>query len=322
ASPSPPFIDSRRAGGACRVAGARRLARPPRAADRAVPARGLDGHHRPYLATQVERNAGQAGGDREPGRRFRLCGGDRSGQGRGGRLHVAARLRQRSDQPNGDAPAVQAGGGLRTRQLGGDRPARPRHPPNHAVAQLPGCGRRGESGPGHDQLRLVRGGGAGPRVHDAAAAAGRLQADARTLSRRRSSLAGRVVRAGAPVHVQRRHHQPAHPRRHPPSARRHHRGRNAACAGRPELRAAGFRRLRGADVVGVPGTRRDAPGDPQAHGGRSAQHFGEHRSPRADRGTGRGRGGRRTGAMPFLSRQRGREVGQGDPREQHNTGQL
>ncbi|CAA9275083.1 MAG: BUG/TctC family periplasmic protein, partial [uncultured Acetobacteraceae bacterium] len=322
ASPPSPFYNCRRAGGTCRFEGAGGMAGPAGSVDRALPAGRFDRHHRPHHSAQAERGARQAGGYREPERRVRLGGGDRGRPGGRGRLHVAARLRQRGDEPDGDASPVQTAGGFRARQLGGDRPAGSRCPPDYALAEFPGSRRRREGGAGHDQLRVVRGGRARPRLHDLVATAGRLQADARPLPRRWPGLAGRLVGAGAAVHVQRGHHQPAHPRRHVTSARRHHRQRDAPRARRAELRATGLRRFRGADMVGVLGAGRNSPGHLEAHGRSPARHIGQRRGPRPHRGARRRRGRGRAGPMPLVPRRRGREVGKGHPRQQHNHRKL
>ena len=141
--------------------------------------------------------------------------------------------------------------------------------PEHALEDLRGRGRRGQGGAGHHQLRDLR-----------ASAASRMSRPRSCSSSATSSWSTCPTAAAAPPcrpcsparcrcfmsNVV--DHQPAHPRRHPAPARRHHPGRNAPRARREELRAAGLRGLRGADLVGPARPRRHAGADPAADGAR------------------------------------------------------
>ena len=89
------------------------------------PPGGSHRHHRPHHAAEARETARQAGGGREPRRRLRLGGRDRGGARGAGRLHLAARLRQRGDQPDGDAPALPPDAGLRAGEPGRNRAAAP-----------------------------------------------------------------------------------------------------------------------------------------------------------------------------------------------------
>lgn len=184
---------------------------------------------------------------------------------RTGWLYLASRLRQRSDKPDRDAPALPHPDRLRARDVGRAGAARPRHPPLDPLPQRcrPDRGRPPAARP--FRLRDLRGGGTCPWLDDAAVPAGRHPAGACALPRRRAGRAGRCRRDGAAVHVECRHHQPAHRRRHAAAPRRHHPRRITACAGGPLLRPARARRFRGAALAGLLRSRGDATADPGPH---------------------------------------------------------
>ncbi|CAA9264631.1 MAG: BUG/TctC family periplasmic protein, partial [uncultured Acetobacteraceae bacterium] len=307
-----------------RPAGARprELAGPPRPAGRGLAARRIGGHHRAHPPAEVAGGARPAHRHRKQGRRVRLHRRRRCRPRRAGRLHVAARLRHHRHQRNGHAPPLQGDGGLRPGVAGGDRPALHGGAQGHAVPHLQG--RRGgrQARPRRSQLRHLRRRWLGARGDHPVAAAGGFPDRARALPRRGPGRAGRHGGPRAAVHVERCRHQPAHKGRHAAPARRHHPGRNAARPRRAVLRPAGLRRLRGADLVGAASPRARAGADRAAHAPGPERRAGRPRREGEDRGAGRRRRFLDAGRVRSVHPGRDREMGQGDPRQQHPRGQL
>ncbi|CAA9253693.1 MAG: BUG/TctC family periplasmic protein, partial [uncultured Acetobacteraceae bacterium] len=325
-TPQPHRPGRRRPGRArgARATGARPrdLAHPPRPADRGLAARRICGHHRAHPPAAVAGGARPADRHREQGRRVRLDRRRRRRAGRGGRLHVAARLRHHGHQRNGHAPPLQGDGGLRPGVAGGHRPALHGGAQGHAVPHLQGRGGGRQAQPGRPQLRHLRRRRPRARGDHPVAAAGRLPAVPRALPRRRPGGAGRHGGPRAAVHVERRRHQPAHQGGHAAPARRHHPRRNAARPRRAELRPAGLRRLRSADLVGAAGPRARAGADRAADARSPVRRAGRPRGEGEGRGAGRRRRRLHAGGVRPVHPGRDREVGQGDPRQQHPRRQL
>ena len=254
------------------------------------------------------RSAGQAGGDREPGRRFRLGGRDRSGAGGGGRLHVAARLRQRGDQPDGDAPPYKLLEALAPVSLVATGPlalvahqSTPWQSFSDVVAAAKAApdsisfASSGVGGLAHVSTTLLQQQGGFRLVHVPYRGGGPALQDA--------------LSAQVPLFMSNvGHHQPAHPSRHP--AARSASPRRSETRHVPGVKSfaqqgfAGFEAPTWWALLGRAGT---PPADPQADGGGAAGRPGQRRGARPHRGAGRGRGGQRAGrSAAGSSRERSR----------------